>query len=153
MLGIRQWRHRAFCISRQHRLRRRWPSHRLWIKVYRRWITNNFPCKWRYSRLVTHPVLNPDRQGLTWVPLPNRVSRGLLRDTYFYVFLPPTNNWCYHDNNKVATRTKCLFRHPPTISNCMQNLSGGKIFSFPTLLDSYKCKNRPKKRPRKWGLS
>ena len=37
----------------------------------------------RYSRLVTHPGLNPDRQGLTWVPLPNRVSRGLLRDTYF----------------------------------------------------------------------
>ena len=37
----------------------------------------------RYSRLVTHPVLNPNRQGWTWVPLPNRVSRGLLRDTYF----------------------------------------------------------------------
>ena len=37
----------------------------------------------RYSPLVTHPVLNPDRQGLTLVPLPNRVSRGLLRDTYF----------------------------------------------------------------------
>ena len=37
----------------------------------------------RYSRLVTHPVLNPNRQGLTWVPLPNRVSRRLLRDTYF----------------------------------------------------------------------
>ena len=46
-LGIRQWRHRAFCVSRQHRLRRRWPS--LWIKVYRRWITNNFPCKWHTS--------------------------------------------------------------------------------------------------------
>ena len=40
---------------------------------------------WRYSRLVTHPVLNPDRQGLTWVPLLNRVSRGLLRDTYFWM--------------------------------------------------------------------
>ena len=38
----------------------------------------------RYSRLVTRPVRNPDRQGLTWVPLPNRVSRRLLRDTYFY---------------------------------------------------------------------
>ena len=25
MLGIRQWRHGAFCVSRQHRLRRRWP--------------------------------------------------------------------------------------------------------------------------------
>ena len=37
----------------------------------------------RYSRLVTHPVLNPDRQDLTWVPLPNQVSRGFLRDTYF----------------------------------------------------------------------
>ena len=34
-------------------------------------------------------------------------------------FLPPTNNWCYHDNNKVANRTKCIFRQPPTISNCM----------------------------------
>ena len=33
----------------------------------------------RYSQLVTHPFLNPDRQGLTRVPLPNRVSRGLLR--------------------------------------------------------------------------
>ena len=30
----------------------------------------------RYSRLITYPVLNPDRQGLTWVPLPNQVSRG-----------------------------------------------------------------------------
>ena len=48
-LGIRQWRHRAFCVSRQHRLCRLWPSHRLWIKVYRRWITNNFPCKWHTS--------------------------------------------------------------------------------------------------------
>ena len=48
-LGIRQWRHRAFCVSRQHRLRHWWPSHRLWIKVYRRWITNNFPCKWHTS--------------------------------------------------------------------------------------------------------
>ena len=52
--------------------------------------------------------------------------------------LPPTNNWCYHDNNKVATQTKCIFRHPPTISNCMQNLRGGQNFSFPTLLDSYR---------------
>ena len=26
---------------------------------------------------LTHPVLNPDRPGLTWLPLPNRVSRGL----------------------------------------------------------------------------
>ena len=49
MLGIRQWRHRAFCVSRQHRLRHRWPSHRMWIKVYRRWITNNFPCEWHTS--------------------------------------------------------------------------------------------------------
>ena len=38
----------------------------------------------RYSRLVTRPVLNTDRQGLTCVPLPNRGSRRLLRDTYFY---------------------------------------------------------------------
>ena len=30
----------------------------------------------RYWWLVTHPVLNPDGQGLTWVPLPNRVSQG-----------------------------------------------------------------------------
>ena len=29
--------------------------------------------KWRYSRLVTHPLRNPDRQGLTWVPLPGLV--------------------------------------------------------------------------------
>ena len=52
--------------------------------------------------------------------------------------MPPTNSWCYHDNNKVATQTKCIFRHPPTISNCMQNLRGGQNFSFPTLLDSYR---------------
>ena len=25
MLGLRQWRHGAFCVSRQHRLCRRWP--------------------------------------------------------------------------------------------------------------------------------
>ena len=25
MLGVRQWLHGAFCVSRQHRLRRRWP--------------------------------------------------------------------------------------------------------------------------------
>ena len=55
--------------------------------------------------------------------------------------MPPTNNWCHHDNNKVATQTKSIFRHPPppTISNCMQNLrEGGQNFSFPTLLDSYR---------------
>ena len=52
--------------------------------------------------------------------------------------MPPTNSWCYHDNNKVATQTKCIFRHPPTISNCMQNLRGGQNFSFPTFLDSYR---------------
>ena len=54
MLGIRQWRHGAFCVSRQHRLRHRWPRrivfiHRLWNKVYHQWITNNFPCKWHTS--------------------------------------------------------------------------------------------------------
>ena len=55
MLGVRQWRHGAFFVSRQHRLRRRWPKaqfdvfiHRLW-KVYHRWIRNNFPCKWHKS--------------------------------------------------------------------------------------------------------
>ena len=37
----------------------------------------------RHSQLITHPVLNPDRQGFTWVLLPNRVLPGLLRDTYF----------------------------------------------------------------------
>ena len=37
-----------------------------------------------------------------------------------------------------AAQTKCIFRHPPTISNCMQNLRGGQNFSFPTLLDSYR---------------
>ena len=29
MLGVRQWRHRAFCVSRQHKLRRRWPRRNL----------------------------------------------------------------------------------------------------------------------------
>ena len=29
MLGVRQWRHRAFCVSRQHKLRRWWPRHNL----------------------------------------------------------------------------------------------------------------------------
>ena len=60
MLGVRQWRHGAFCVSRQHRLCRLWPRrifmyyswkavvfiHRLWNYVYHRRITNNFPCKW-----------------------------------------------------------------------------------------------------------
>ena len=38
MLGVSQWRHGAFCVSRQHRLDLF--IHRLW-KVYHRWITNN----------------------------------------------------------------------------------------------------------------
>ena len=33
---------------------------------------------------VPHTVPNPARQGLTLVPLINRVWQGLLRDTYFY---------------------------------------------------------------------
>ena len=33
---------------------------------------------------VPHTVPNPARQGLTLVPLLNRVSQELLRDTYFY---------------------------------------------------------------------
>ena len=33
---------------------------------------------------VPHTAPNPARQGLTFVPLLNRVSQGLLRDTYFY---------------------------------------------------------------------
>ena len=49
-------------------------------------------------------------------------------------FLQPTNNWCYHDNNKVATRTKCIFRHSPTKSNCMQHFflggEGGRGSKF-----------------------
>ena len=57
MLGVRQWRHEAFFVSRQHRLCRRWPRRisciiheRLlcfWLNnVYHRWITTNFSCKW-----------------------------------------------------------------------------------------------------------
>ena len=63
MLGVCQWRHRAVCVSRQHRLCRRWLRgifmyywwkavvfiHRLWNNVYYRWLTNNFPCKWHTS--------------------------------------------------------------------------------------------------------
>ena len=49
-------------------------------------------------------------------------------------FLPPKNNWCYHDNNKVATRTKRIFRQSLTIRNCMQNLRGFKICHFPLCL-------------------
>ena len=42
----------------------------------------------RCSRWVTHPVPNPARQGLTWgALLKNRVSRELLRDTYFKFML------------------------------------------------------------------
>ena len=55
--GVSSW---TICVSRQHRLCRRWPGciftyyfwkavvfiHRLWNNVYHRWITNNFPCKW-----------------------------------------------------------------------------------------------------------
>ena len=42
MLGVSQWRHGAFCVSWQHRVRRRLP--RPWNRVYHRWITDNFPC-------------------------------------------------------------------------------------------------------------
>ena len=55
MLGVRQWRHGAFCVSRQHKLCGRCPRrifmyyswnavvfiHRLWNNVCNRWITNN----------------------------------------------------------------------------------------------------------------
>ena len=63
-LGDRQWRHvalchGAFCVSRQHRLCRRWPGRtftlysfradvfirRLWNNIYDQWITSNFLCK------------------------------------------------------------------------------------------------------------
>ena len=46
---------RAFRVSRQHRLLPPFTKahfvfiHRLWNKVYHRWITNNFPCKWLKS--------------------------------------------------------------------------------------------------------
>ena len=65
-----------------------------------------------------------------WMDLRNRAIHFALFTTVFGLkfnnfFLPPTKNWCYHDNSKVATRTNCIFRQPPTIS-------------FPTLLDCYR---------------
>ena len=58
----------------------------------------------------------------------------------------------YHANNKVATLTKCIFgHHPGTISNSMQNLSGGQNFPFGMTRRYQICicpKIRPESRPK-----
>ena len=80
MLGVRQWRHGAFCISRQHRLCRRWPRrifmyyswkavvliHRLWNSVYHRWITNNFPSKWHRTASTASNCKSSPRKIFHW---------------------------------------------------------------------------------------
>ena len=80
MLGVRQWRHGAFCVSKQHRLCRRWPRrifmyyswkavvliHRLWNNVYQRWITNNFLCKWHRTASTTSSCKSSPRKIFHW---------------------------------------------------------------------------------------
>ena len=56
-------------------------------------------------QVLGRSVLMNLRNRATHFALFTTVSELILR------FLQPTNNWCYHDNNKVATRTKCIFRH------------------------------------------
>ena len=80
MLGVRQWCHGAFCVSRQHRLCRRWPRrirmyyswkgvvliHCLWNNVYHRWITNNFPSKWNITASTASSRKSSPRKIFRW---------------------------------------------------------------------------------------
>ena len=103
MLGVRQRRHRAFCVSRQHRLCRWWPRricmysswkaavfiHRLWKNVYYRWITNNFPCKWHTS---------------TTSGSKSSARKIFYRD--FYEARTPTLNSAWTTKEKTSTRNR-----------------------------------------------
>ena len=80
MLGVRQSRHGAFCVSRQHRLCLRWPrrifmyyswkavvfTHLLWNNVYHRWITNNFPSKWHRTASTASACKSSPRKIFHW---------------------------------------------------------------------------------------
>ena len=80
MFAVRQCRHGTFCVSRQHRLCRRWPRrifmyyswkavvliHRLWNSVYHRWITNNFPSKWHRTASTASACKSSPRKIFHW---------------------------------------------------------------------------------------
>ena len=75
MLGVRQWRHRAFCVSRQHRLRCRWP---------RRILTCLFVvCESKFaigeSRTISH-ANDTQAQQVAPNPRPGRFSTETLLD-------------------------------------------------------------------------
>ena len=69
MLGIRQWRHGAFCVSRQHRLRRRWPR-RILMCLF-------IVCESKFtigeSRTISH-ANDTQAQQVTPNPRPGRFS-------------------------------------------------------------------------------
>ena len=51
------------------------------------------------------------------VDLRNRATHFALFTTVSELtirFFATNKQLCYHDNNKVATQTKCIFRHPPS---------------------------------------
>ena len=69
MLGIRQWRHGAFCVSRQHRLRRWWPR-RIFLCLF-------IVCEWKFtideSRTISHANV-AQAQQVAPNPRPERFS-------------------------------------------------------------------------------
>ena len=69
MLGIRQWRHGAFCVSRQHRLRRRWPG-RILMRSF-------IVCETKFtigeSRTISH-ANDTQAQQVAPNPRPGRIS-------------------------------------------------------------------------------
>ena len=69
MLGVRQWRHRAFCVSRQHRLRRRWPRRNLMCLL--------IICESKFtigeSRTISH-ANDTQAQQVAPNPRPRRIS-------------------------------------------------------------------------------
>ena len=87
ILGVRQWRHGAFCVSRQHRLCRRWP--RFWCV---------------YSSSVKQSLLSVNHEQFP-MQIFHRNSSGTRT---------PTSNLAWTTKEKTSTRNRGAERTSPS---------------------------------------
>ena len=72
MLGVRQWRHGAFCVSRQHRLCRRWPRRIFSCIIHERLLYLFIVCETMFTigewRTISH-ANDTELQAQQWLQI------------------------------------------------------------------------------------
>ena len=72
MLGVRQWRHGAFCVSRQHRLCRRWPRRVFSCIIHERLLYLFIVCETMFTigewRTISH-ANDTELQAQQWLQI------------------------------------------------------------------------------------